>query len=164
MGKSTVLSDYIKMWYLDPWCFHKIRYRNLHFGTFLLLGIHLLTWFIDSARTVCGRIHVRLSVSRIDRCSCSSMRRVCWCGPGGQEMSIDSGGRHVSSSTAFSSKCEQCHLVSWRRKLNTDLFILSLRKVAMCYGLDVKISKLMLFQRKEKLTLFTVNLPGLWKE
>jgi len=26
-----------------------------------------------------------------------------------------------SGSTALSSKCEQCHVVSWRRKLNTDL-------------------------------------------
>ena len=25
-------------------------------------------------------------------------------------------------STAFSRKCEQCHVVSWRRKLNRDLF------------------------------------------
>ena len=36
---------------------------------------------------------------------------------GGQEISIDSGRR---SSTALSSKCEQCLVVSRRRKLNTD--------------------------------------------
>ena len=28
----------------------------------------------------------------------------------------------ANRSTAFSSKCEQCHVVSWRRKLNTDWF------------------------------------------
>jgi len=27
------------------------------------------------------------------------------------------------SNTAFSSKCEQCHIVSWCRKLNTDLLV-----------------------------------------
>ena len=138
------------MWYLDPQCFHTIRYHSLHFGTFLLLGIRLLTCFIDSARTVCGRIYVRLSVPCIHRCS--SMRRVCWCGPGGQEISIDSGGRHVSSSTAFSSKCEQCHLVSWRRKLNRFVYFESKKNG---HGLDGKISKLTLFQRKEKFTLYT---------
>ena len=30
--------------------------------------------------------------------------------------------RSTSSSTALSSKCEQCHVVSWRRKLITDSF------------------------------------------
>ena len=30
--------------------------------------------------------------------------------------------QHLHSLTAFSSKCEQCHDVSWRRKLNTNLY------------------------------------------
>ena len=48
--------------------------------------------------TVSVRLLVRLSGPFIDRCM--PLRRVCCCGPGGQEISI---------STAFSSKCEQCH-------------------------------------------------------
>jgi len=34
-----------------------------------------------------------------------------WRAPGGQEISIDSGGRRAPSNTALSSKCEQCHVV-----------------------------------------------------
>jgi len=49
------------------------------------------------------------------------VRRVCCCGPGEQEISIDSGDR--ISSTARRSKCEQCHVVSRRRKLKTGLFL-----------------------------------------
>ena len=37
---------------------------------------------------------------------------VCCCGPGGQEISID----------CCTAGCEQCLVVSRRRKLNTDLF------------------------------------------
>jgi len=49
-----------------------------------------------------------------------------YCGPGGQEISIDSGAawRHSStahSSAALGSICEQCHVVSRRRNVNTDL-------------------------------------------
>jgi len=46
---------------------------------------------------------------------CTPLQRVCCCGPGGQEISIDSGGRRAPqqhSSTAFKDKCEQCHVVS----------------------------------------------------
>ena len=50
-----------------------------------------------------------------------AVQQVCCCGPGGQEISINSGSSTAHSSTTFSSKCEQCHVVSWRRKLNTDL-------------------------------------------
>ena len=57
--------------------------------------------------------------------------RLCSCRSGGQEISIDSSGCRAPSSSsaaargcsmAVSSKCGQCHVVSWRRKLNTDLF------------------------------------------
>jgi len=64
----------------------------------------------------------RLSVRSIDRCS--HARRVCCCGPGGQKISIDSIGRRTGhSSTAVSSKGEQCHVSSRRRRLDTDLLL-----------------------------------------
>ena len=44
-------------------------------------------------------------------------QQVCCCGPSRQEISIG----HCRS-TACSSKGEQCHVVSWRMKLKTDLF------------------------------------------
>ena len=52
------------------------------------------------------------------------VRRVCCCEPGGREISVDSDGQRESSrsSTAFSSKCEQCHVYSRRRRLKTALY------------------------------------------
>ena len=84
---------------------------------------------IDTARIVCGRFYVTVRCPSV--ClygpaidNCSSVRRVCCCGPGGQEVSIDcctAGARQQRrrSSTAVSSKCEQCHVSSRRRTLNT---------------------------------------------
>jgi len=69
-----------------------------------------------------GTVSVRLCVHSVDRCS--SVRRVCRCGPGRQEISIDSGGR---SSTALSSKCEQCLVVSRRRMLEFCTRVSALR-------------------------------------
>jgi len=47
------------------------------------------------------------------------------------------GGRYrsIAARPALSSKCDQCHVVSWRTKLNTDLFTLLLRssRKAQCY-------------------------------
>jgi len=52
--------------------------------------------------------------------------RVCCCGPGGQEISIDcctaGGQQQRRRSTARSSKCGQCHVVSQGTRPNTDLF------------------------------------------
>ena len=63
-----------------------------------------------------GTVSVCLSVSlsRPSIAACCCGRRVCCCGPGGQVISI---GPH--SSTAFSSKCGQCHVVRRRGKLST---------------------------------------------
>ena len=83
-------------------------------------------------------LSVRLSVSSFG-CR-TSLRRVCCCGPGKQEMSIYSVGRRAPSSstalscTALSSKCEQCHVVSCRRKRNTDLFLMALMDSAAEYS------------------------------
>jgi len=64
-----------------------------------------------------GTVSVRLSV-RLSTAAAACRRRVCCWAPRLQRTSIDSGGR---SSSAVSSKCEQCRVVSRRRKLNTDL-------------------------------------------
>jgi len=50
------------------------------------------------------RLSVRLFVQSFGRRTL--LRRVCCCGPGGQEISID------AARPALSSKCEQCHVAS----------------------------------------------------
>jgi len=95
------------------------------------------------------RPSVRLSVPWFARRT--PLLRVCCCGPDGQAISIDSGGRRARqqrrrstalSSTAFSSKREQCHVDSWRRRLNTDwllqviLIQLGLRSTTFIVGLS----------------------------
>ena len=71
-----------------------------------------------------GLCNDTVSVCRILRCS-SGVRRVWCCGSGGREMSIvsrQSAGaqqqrrRSSGRSTALSSKCEQCHVYSRRRR------------------------------------------------
>ena len=42
-------------------------------------------------------------------------------GPAGRRYRSIAAAAERRSSTAFCSKCEQCRVVSWRRKLNTDL-------------------------------------------
>jgi len=53
------------------------------------------------------------------------LRRVCCCGPG---LSVDccmaGCQRHPRHCSARSSRCGQCHVVSWCRKLNKNLFLL----------------------------------------
>jgi len=69
-----------------------------------------------------GRPSVRLSPcpSVPPFCLRTPLPRVCCCGPGEQEISIDccTAGAQQQSRR---SKCGQCHVVSCRRKLNTDL-------------------------------------------
>jgi len=106
------------------------------------------------------RLSVCLSVPSIDRCSsvrrAGSMKRYgvlpsvclsvcpvyrqlqqcaagCCCGPVGRATSVDSGAAGRRRSTAHSSKCEQCHVVSRRRKPNTDLLDHRLGFGAQCY-------------------------------
>ena len=84
---------------------------------------HASVLFINFARIAClphglcnGTVSVRLSslsVQSVDRCS--SLRRVCCCGPRRQAISIDccTSRLHIcSGGTALSSKREQCHVVS----------------------------------------------------
>ena len=80
-------------------------------------------YFTDTARIACDRLYVTvrclfvcLSVPSIDHGS--SVRRACCCVPRCQATSIDCYSRRWRSSTVVSSKCEQCHVVSWRMKLN----------------------------------------------
>ena len=83
---------------------------------------------IDTTRRVCGRVYVTVrcpSFLVIERCG--SVRRVCCCGPAGCRISIDCWATSAQqqrrcSSTAGSSKGEQCHVYSRRRRLNTDWF------------------------------------------
>ena len=95
--------------------------------------------FIDTARQgQCnGTASVRLSVPSVDRCH--SVRRVCCCGPREQAISIDCCTARLQQARplfgpylqrrggwqhgGINSKCEQCHVVSGRRKLNTDLLL-----------------------------------------
>ena len=66
------------------------------------------------------RYGVRLSVPVVDRCS--SVLRVYCCGPGVQEISINSGGRRAAQQHGTAAgECGQCHVVSVHRKPNTDL-------------------------------------------
>ena len=44
----------------------------------------------------------------------------CCCGSRGQKISIDNG---AAAATALSNKREQCHIVSWLRQMNTDLYL-----------------------------------------
>jgi len=122
---------------------HHIDYCHIVRGT---LG-YLLAWlsnsgniyyrqFLDIAPIVCGKVYVTvrcpsvcLSVPAIDRCS--SVRRVCFCGPGGQDIQCiyrllhgrRPAARHRSSrahnSTAVGSKSDRCHVYSRRKRLNT---------------------------------------------
>ena len=72
--------------------------------------------------TMSVRLSVRLSVCLSQLSTAAAFRAAglqLWARRA--EISIDSGGRTVPhSSTAHSSKCGQCHAVSWRMKLNTD--------------------------------------------
>ena len=91
---------------------------------------------ICTARIVCGAFlcngtaSVRLSVClsvRLSVClSCcgpaaaNPLLRVCCCGPGGQEISIDCRTAGARQQRCAAGECGQCHVVSVRRKLNTD--------------------------------------------
>ena len=60
--------------------------------------------------------------------ACLSPTACCWggfaaVGPVGRRYWLTAAG---CSRTAFSSKCKQCHIVSWHRKLNTDLLSVEL--------------------------------------
>jgi len=82
---------------------------------------------IDTAHIVCGARSMKLSgvhpFVRPSVCSgipsfyhCILVWQVCYCGPSWQ--------RQAPSSVAFSSKCEQCHIYSCYRRLNTNLWLL----------------------------------------
>ena len=67
------------------------------------------------------RSGVHLSVPSFP-CSCDMQQVCCWV-PDRRAISIDSS-RHRHC-TVLSSKCEQCHVYSWRRKLNADFLIVA---------------------------------------
>ena len=102
---------------------------------------------IDTAGIVCGlrsMVYVAVgcpsvSVPSIDRCN--SVRRVyCWA-PLGLEYRPSAA---ALNSTAASSKCEQCHVYSRRRRLNTDVLILYIaneqaRRLLLASARDVSV-------------------------
>jgi len=57
--------------------------------------------------------------------------------PGGQEISIDCCTAGAQQQRRHSSKCEQCHVYSWPRKLTTDLFSSLLCPVVSGYDVAV---------------------------
>ena len=86
------------------------------------------------ATTGCPSVRLSVCPSVTSFARSRNVRRVCCLAPYRREISIDFGGRrppgaqqqrHNSTGccTALSSKCEQCHIYSWRRKLDSDLFI-----------------------------------------
>jgi len=83
---------------------------------------------IDTARMVSARVcYGMASVCLFDCLShlsttAAACGRFAAVGPASRR-SIDSSSHRTPSSTAFSSKCEQHHIVSWHTQLNTDLFI-----------------------------------------
>jgi len=91
---------------------------------------------IDTSRIVCVAksrnvlASVRLSVPSFERSS--SMRRVCYWAPCGRRYrsTAAAAGRPAAAqdrSKALSSKCVQCRVDGWRRKLNTDLLLLRIK-------------------------------------
>jgi len=97
----------------------------------LLLNMFRYTvqWIWQCSHSMCSRLYEtveRPSVcpSAPSFCRRTPLRLVCCCGPGGQEISID--WLLLRLLSAANSKCEQCHVVSWRSpKLNTDLLRVS---------------------------------------
>ena len=73
--------------------------------------------------SICLFIRVHLSCHLPATLCCCRFAAVC---PGGQEMSIDCCTAGAQQQRRHSSKCEQCHVYSWPRKLTTDLFSLLL--------------------------------------
>jgi len=93
---------------------------------------------VDTARIVCGRMYVTVRCPSVCPSACliypPLRRRVAAVGPASRRYRSTAAAarRHSNmahSSTALGSKCEQCHVVSWRRKLNTDLFPKWLMKI-----------------------------------
>jgi len=88
------------------------------------------THFIDTARIVCGEGFMELSGVRPSVCpthNSAAARR------GGGFAAVGPAARRCRSIAArptLTSRCEQCHVVSRRRKLETDSFVLVLRTVS----------------------------------
>ena len=64
-----------------------------------------------------------LSICLFVPCSCHMLLlRGCCCGPSGPEITIDCYTANAQHQLCPVAKCGQCLIVSWCRKLNTDLF------------------------------------------
>ena len=91
-----------------------------YYGTPLLEQIYETINYLTVSPSVC--LSVCPSIPSFS--CCMLLWLVCCCGPGWQEMSINccAAGtpQQPGHSMEHSSKCGQCHVVSWRRKLNTN--------------------------------------------
>ena len=119
------------LWMWLFWFFHcnQVLVENRSICGYQYCALRLQWLIVDTGCVVCSRVYVTVRCPSFclsgTFARCYSMRRVCYCRPCGQFISIDCCGRlsiHIHSSTAVSSKCEQCHVDSRRRTLNTDLF------------------------------------------
>jgi len=93
----------------------------------VLSGVLYYPFLIGTARIVCGTsVYATVGRPSVSVPFTSRTPQVCCCGPRDQETSIDcctAGGQQQRRHSAVrSSKCGECYVVSWRRKLNTDLF------------------------------------------
>jgi len=96
-----------------------------------------------TARTACGRVYVTVRCPSV--CPIYRLLQAGHCGgfstvgPVGRRYRSIAAAAGLRSSTAHSSKCEQCHAVSWRRKLNADLLNLACHVVSVTLVQNSKI-------------------------
>jgi len=113
------------------------------------------------SQSVCPSVHPSVCLS-VQSSRCTQMRRVCCCGPGGQEIPIScctDGGPEVSSSSATAAAC---HVVGWHRKLNTDLLLLFCRNILANYDFVVAaVLHLLCMSWKVVITVYLQS-PFLW--
>ena len=93
----------------------KVRLRR----TYLILPLFANMWQGLCNGMLSVRLSARLSVPSIDRCS--SVRGFAAVGPAGRRYDRQ---RRPPCSIVFGSKCEQCHVVSWRRKRSLSITLM----------------------------------------
>ena len=89
-----------------------------HMGICAVVSSCLQSSITDTADMLCGAASLKLSRVRLSVCpSVPSFGCVRFAAVGPAAGDID---RLQHSWSALGNKCEQCHVVSWHRKLNTD--------------------------------------------
>ena len=100
--------------YQQPWQ----MISSLRLPTLFLLFIFTVctVWGAGSMKQLSVRPSVRPSHHSAAACCMLLLQRVCCCESGSRRY------RSIATWLALSSKSEQCHVVSWHRKINTDWF------------------------------------------